>query len=110
MFLPTENLRNGMVWEPAEPPHARGVCEREQGVHGLRRHPGGAGLLHRHPRPCDRLAGSLGTESVRRLHAPAQARGVVGYLCEQNAAFINTVDDVTRPKASNYRRKSPVIS
>src|SRR5215813_3300149 len=32
------------------------------------------------------------------------------YLCEQNAVFSNPVDGVARPKANNYRGKSPVIS
>jgi integrase/recombinase XerD len=32
------------------------------------------------------------------------------YLCEKNAVFINLVDGVTRPKANNYRGKSPVLS
>jgi len=31
-------------------------------------------------------------------------------LCEKNAVFINPVDGVQRPKANNYRGKTPIIS
>jgi integrase/recombinase XerD len=40
----------------------------------------------------------------------AALSSLFNYLCEQNAVFINPVDGVTRPKANNYRGKSPVIS
>jgi site-specific recombinase XerD len=40
----------------------------------------------------------------------AALSSLFNYLCEQNAVFINPVDGVSRPKANNYRGKSPVIS
>ena len=40
----------------------------------------------------------------------AALSSLFNYLCEQNAVFSNPVDGVTRPKANNYRGKSPVIS
>lgn len=57
----------------------------------------------------DRLEQSQCSGSTLRRKLAALS-SLFNYLCEKNAVFINPVDGVQRPKANNYRGKTPVIS